>query len=694
MKRHHLFSLLICISLMFSCGNQDSKLEDADNLFKFRDYISYTSTGLQSIADPIIVNLSTDVKGWEAGQIISEALLSIKPHVEGELKAANAHTLVFTPDEYLDPATEYSVSVKLSDIYKAIPSAYSSYTFQFKTISPNFSISTTDLQSYSKQWQYLGAVMKSADVMALEDAKTLVSASQDGKKLKLQWNEINGHSKYFEFKIDSIHRTIENTDVLISWDGSAIDSDNIGQNKVTIPGINNFTIVNLETIKNPEQSLSINFSDPLKPQQNFDGLVTIQGVKTPKFVVDGNILKVYPDVKLVGNIQVDVFTGISNTDGYKLKKPFSEVISFEDVKPMVRLISNGTILPNSEQLKFNFEAVNLSAVDVRIIKIYEDNILQFLQDNPLNSNNENDIKRVGRRIAKQTIQLQTAAENFGKWKAYSIDLSKFFKADAGAIYRVELSFNKNYALYDCDANAASTENQEDNYEDYYDEEDYYNEEAYTENLTEDENLKEEAYWDNRIYNYRNYHYNWREQDNPCHDAYYNQNRIVAQNLIASNLGVIAKKGANNDYYFAVTNILSTNPETGVKIKLYNFQQQEIGSVSTDTEGLATFKGKNFASFAVVSKGKNTTYLRLTDGNSLSLSKFDVSGNQLQQGLKGYIYGERGVWRPGDTLFLTFMLNDKDNPLPKDHPVKMEVTDPNGKLIYKNVTSHQLNKVLW
>ena len=61
-----------------------------------------------------------------------------------------------------------------------------------------------------------------------------------------------------------------------------------------------------------------------------------------------------------------------------------------------------------------------------------------------------------------------------------------------------------------------------------------------------------------------------------------------------------------------------------------------------------------------SKGNNKTYIKLKDGNSLSLSKFDVSGNRLQRGLKGYIYGERGVWRPGDTLHLTFMLNDVAN----------------------------------
>jgi hypothetical protein len=140
----------------------------------------------------------------------------------------------------------------------------------------------------------------------------------------------------------------------------------------------------------------------------------------------------------------------------------------------------------------------------------------------------------------------------------------------------------------------------------------------------------------------------------------------------------------------VTNILNTNPETGASIKLFNFQQQEIASTSTNNEGLATIEANNYASFAIVSKGNNTSYLRLTDGNSLSLSKFDVSGNKLQRGLKGYIYGERGVWRPGDSLFLTFMLNDKANELPEGHPVKLEVTDPNGKLIYKHVTSDNLN----
>ncbi|TYA74327.1 alpha-2-macroglobulin family protein [Seonamhaeicola marinus] len=678
-----LFTIL-ALAIVVSCKE---KTVETDNIFKYRDYISYTTSGMTSVAKPIHINLAKPVDGWEMHQEITDNIISIKPYVEGKLEAGNNHTLVFTPDEYLEPSTEYTVTVKLSEIYNDVPSDFKNYTFQFKTITPNFNVVTNSLQSYNKNWQYLEGVIKSADLISLEKAKQLITAQQNGKDLNIVFNEADASSNAFEFKIDSINRLIEDSAIEVSWNGKPIGADNKGENTVAIPGINNFTITKTEVYQSPEQYLLINFSDPLKKQQNFDGLVSIQKAKNPKYVVDGNTLKVYPSSKLVGNIQVDVFQGIKNTDGFKLKKPYSERIAFESLKPGVRLVNNGSILPNSQELKFNFEAVNLSAVDVRIIKIFEDNVLQFLQDNNLNSNSQYEIKKVGRRIAKQTIQLQTAAENTGKWKAYSIDLSKYFNTDIGSIYRVEVSYNKSYSLYDCEANTSTSNSNE---EDYY-EEDFY-ERGADDSSEEDEDLREEKYWDNLLYRYKNYTYNWREEQNPCHDAYYGQSKIVSQNLIASNLGVIAKQGTNKSYVFAVTNILNTEPEANANVSLYNFQQQQMETAATDKDGLAIIDAEKHASFAIVSKGNNVSYVRLYDGNALSLSKFDVSGTRLQRGLKGYIYGERGVWRPGDTLHLAFMLNDNANKLPKGHPVKMEITDPNGKLVYKNISRSHLNNV--
>mgnify|MGYP000212236787 CR=1 FL=1 len=683
-KKH--FAFLILMALAVSCKKTPV---ETDNVFKYRDYISYTTSGLISVIEPITINLAEEVKDWEAEQDLDTDFVKIKPHVQGTLKAINKHTLVFTPDVALESDTEYAVTVNLGDIYKTIPSEFENYIFQFKTITPGFSLTTNNLQSYSKEWQYLSGQLRSADVISLNDAKQLVAAFQNKKELTIVWNETDERSKFFEFKIDSINRKVEDSKIDVSWNGKAIKADNKGENAITIPGKNNFTIISTEVFQNPEQYLSINFSDPLKKQQNFAGLVSIQNVRNPKYSVDGNVLKVYPNSKLVGDIQVDVFTGIKNTDGFKLKKAYSQSLTFEELKPQVRLLGNGSILPNSKELKFNFEAVNLSKVDVRVIKIFEDNVLQFLQENNLNNNYGNSIKQVGRRIAKETITLiQDEAQNTGKWKAYSIDLSKYLQADPGAIYRVEVSYKKAYSLYDCSSNSETTDVDEDDYyEDYY-EEDFYGSEEIT---AAEENLREERYWDNLSYNYRNTSYRYRDRKNPCTESYFNYgNRTVSQNLIGSNLGVIAKQGNDNTYFFAVTNILNTEPEGSAEVKLYNYQQQLLAEGLTDTDGIIEIDAKKRAAFAVVSKANSVSYIKLFDGNSLSLSKFDVSGNRLQRGLKGYIYGERGVWRPGDSLFLTFILNDKANKLPKRHPVKLEITDPTGKLVYRRVSLDNLN----
>lgn len=675
-----LLTLLLAIFLIVSCKEKET---ETDNLFKFKEYVHYTTSGRISITNPIQIDLAKEVEGWEANQEILDGILKISPKVDGKLVAASKRSLIFTPAKPLRPDTEYSVTLKIGSLYDKIPSKFKNYTFKFKTIAPNYTIVTNNLQSYSKKWQYLEGSIKSADVISLDNAKQLISASQDGKGLSIKFTASDGNSSFFDFRIDSVQRLIDDSEILVKWDGKPIGSDNKGENTVVIPGINNFTVVSTDVIQSPEQYLSINFSDQLKKQQNFDGLVTIKGIKNPKYIVEGNVLKVYPDTRLIGNVRVDIFQGIKNADNYKLKKTLSETISFEELKPEVRLITNGVILPNSQDLNFNFEAVNLKAVDVRVIKIYEDNVLQFLQDNNLSGGYRDNIRRVGRRIAKKTITLiNDELENTGKWKAYGIDLSNIFKADPGALYRVELSFKKEYSLYDCTANAQNTSNGE---EQYYEGDDYHDDDVSNTDSSE-EDAAEEEYWDNLRYNYRNVRYNWRERDNPCHEYYYRDDRIATNNLLASNLGVIAKKGANKSYYFAVTNILTTDPETNATVKIYNYQQQEIGSVITDEQGLALIDADKHAAFAIVKKGNNTSYIKLNDGNSLSLSKFNVSGKNLQKGLKGYIYGERGVWRPGDSIHLTFMLNDNANKLPKDHPVCMEVTNPSGKLSYKKTVT--------
>ena len=123
----------------------------------------------------------------------------------------------------------------------------------------------------------------------------------------------------------------------------------------------------------------------------------------------------------------------------------------------------------------------------------------------------------------------------------------------------------------------------------------------------------------------------------------------------------------------VHNLISTNPENGVEVSVYNYQNQVLASGTTDGKGEVKLKiasGKPF--YIIASLGYQRSYLRVDGGAALSLSSFDVSGEVVQKGIKGFIYGDRGVWRPGDTLFLSFMLNDRAKKLPANHPVVMEL----------------------
>ena len=82
-----------------------------------------------------------------------------------------------------------------------------------------------------------------------------------------------------------------------------------------------------------------------------------------------------------------------------------------------------------------FRAVNLYAVDLSVIRIFENNVLMFMQTNSLASANE--LRRSGRLVYKKTLWLaKDASKDIHHWGDYSIDLAGLIHQEPGAIYRV------------------------------------------------------------------------------------------------------------------------------------------------------------------------------------------------------------------------------------------------------------------
>lgn len=671
MSNKSIFYISLFLFVLAGCNQKtETPAEQFENLNKYQDYITEVSHGIISAQSDVRVVLNTPIESWNNGDELDADLLRVSPKTKGKVVSLDKRTLAFIPENGFKQDTEYQFALALSEIVKDLPKDLKKMTFGVKTLQQQFNIYTDALQSYSKSRQYINGQLRASDILSLETAKQLVSVTHKGKSINVKFDDAVEKGTQFSFKIDSIQRFEEDSDLEISWDGAKFDIESAGKNSIKISGKNNFTVLDASVETEESQVVRINFSDPIKKGQNFKGLATLEGVSKPKYAVDGNTLKLYPSTDLKGSAKLEVLQGIESEDGYKLKNKFEQNVAFEQLKPQVRLLSNGTILPSSNNLKINFEAVNLKAVDVSVFKIFEDNVLQFLQTN--NINGKSNLKSVARPIARKKIVLENNLTNAnGKWAAHVIDLSALISPEVGAMYRVEFNYRPAYSSYKCDST---------NFDDSEKDEDNFDEE------------QEDSSWDNaeNYYDeYGYYNYNWNERENPCDKSYY-YDKTIGTNVLATDIGVTIKRGVNKSYFVAVNDILNTKPIVGAKVTFYNFQQQPVGSISTDAEGTAIFASEKAAFFAVVENNEQKNYVKLNDGNTLSVSKFNVSGTRLQKGIKGFIFGERGVWRPGDKIFLSFMLNDNANKLPANHPVKLELMDPYNKVVHREVSKNGLN----
>ena len=95
MKNLHSFLILLALVAVISCKDKRPATAETDNLFKFKDYISYNTFGNKSIADPIRIELAKPLERFELTQEIETDFLKISPRTEGKLLIENGRTLIF-----------------------------------------------------------------------------------------------------------------------------------------------------------------------------------------------------------------------------------------------------------------------------------------------------------------------------------------------------------------------------------------------------------------------------------------------------------------------------------------------------------------------------------------------------------------------------------------------------------------------
>lgn len=680
------FLLLMVVAGISSCTRSQ---KDIIPSAEFAPYVNAYTGGVISQSSVIRIELTNDQPMVDINNELKDNPFSFSPSLKGKAFWVSNNTIEFVPDEgALKQGTFYEGTFKLGN-FMDVDKRLKEFNFSFRVQERNFTLHTEPIAITATQPDVVsikGEIRFSDGMKKEEVEKMLTSRNGSGKNYPVAITPTDNPARY-QFSISDIAREAEDFQLEIAANGSPADIEHSQTEEILIPAKDSFRFLTAARIDQPENSIEIVFSDPVSNTQDLKGLIEIPEVSTSITQIKDNRVFVFFEANKLNKLTLNIHEGVKSSKDKALGTSHSISFSELNLKPQVKMTASAAILPDSKNLIIPFRAVNLYAVDLNVIRIFENNVLMFMQSNSLSSSSE--LRRSGRLVYKKTLWLgKDASKDVHQWEDYSIDLAGLIHQEPGAIYRVILSFREEYSAYPC----GGSENRE---------------MAFAGNASDGltrvsgSNLTEEdeATWDiPETYYYYNGGtkmdwslYDWKERNNPCHPSYYMYtDRTAACNVFASNLGLIVKKNSMNKLWLAVSNILDTKPVGKAQVTVYNFQLQVIGKGETNGEGLVEITPKGVPFVVVAESDKQKAYVRVVDGEEESVSRFDVGGKDIQKGLKGFIYGERGVWRPGDTLHISFMLEDRDKRIPDKHPVALEIYNPKGQFYTKMISTQGLN----
>jgi uncharacterized protein YfaS (alpha-2-macroglobulin family) len=644
-----IFCALVLASLV-SCGNKQESVTLAG---PDPQKIVSVSGGIIQRTAPVEVLFTSE---QDVSVAVPAASFVLEPAAKGTLAWKDAHTLAWTPTEPLKAGTRYTVKVDLAKVAGIEP-----FAFNFETPIPVIDVLFDPVRVTDK-----GEVLVSGTVVADQDndIRRIAGIIQDSELGQPDWIVENG---VYRFAFKPVYPGEAPRTVAISWSGESVGAKESDFTTVRIPG-SRFEV--LDIVPDTNGALEVVFSAPLRTDQDLRGFVSLSDNTDIRYSLDGNIVRIFGvengDVAALPAGTTLQIQDVPALDGKVLFEPVQYVISAPWELPEARFVGSGTILPTSQGTVLTIETRNLSGVMVEAFQVYGDNMVQFLQVNDLNGNKE--FNRVGEPVWTKSFDLRWRSADKNRWVRQGLDLSELSRKYPGSLFHIRMTFRKKHIQYECTASHG----------------DFSQLVFPPDSFPVLTSREEESYWDTIEYNHWDYDW-YRYRKDPCHPAFYSDYDdhaiTVGRNVLISDLGLLAKRGRDGAWFAAATNIKTAAPVANIQLKLINYQGRVLATALTGADGTAAFAevASSGTIFLAAESPLGTAYLKLNDSLSLATSHFDVSGGSPLTAIRGLIYGERGVWRPGDDIYLTFLLSDPAHTLPADHPVLFEFEDPRGRI---------------
>jgi uncharacterized protein YfaS (alpha-2-macroglobulin family) len=170
----------------------------------------------------------------------------------------------------------------------------------------------------------------------------------------------------------------------------------------------------------------------------------------------------------------------------------------------------------------------------------------------------------------------------------------------------------------------------------------------------------------------------------------NDNRVAQawRWIVSTDMALTSYTGAD-EMHVNVRSLKTAELVGNVRLDLIARNNDLLGSVQTGADGRSSFpsallRGQgNIAPKMILAYGPNNDFAMLDLSRSpLDMTAYDVEGRTAQSPVDVFAYTERGVYRPGETVYLTALLRGEKGKARFDRPVKLTLTKPDGGIAFE------------
>ena len=170
----------------------------------------------------------------------------------------------------------------------------------------------------------------------------------------------------------------------------------------------------------------------------------------------------------------------------------------------------------------------------------------------------------------------------------------------------------------------------------------------------------------------------------------NDNRVAQawRWIVSTDMALTSYTGAD-EMHVNVRSLKSAELVGNVRLELIARNNEILSSVQTGADGRASFpstllRGEgNIAPKMILAYGPKNDFAMLDLSRSpLDMTAYDVEGRTAQSPIDVFAYTERGVYRPGETVYLTALLRGDKGGARFDRPVKLTLTKPDGGIAFE------------